>query len=95
MGKVVLPRAVVLPADFAGAAGHVDTPPDDPFVIDVTGDAVSIGTITVSDAGAFTFATTSNEAKALAAGAVVRFVAPDPADPSIAGLALTLLAALG
>jgi hypothetical protein len=50
--------------------------------------------ITVSDAGAFTFATTGNEAKPVAAGAVVRFVAPDPADPSIAGLAVTLVAAL-
>jgi hypothetical protein len=64
-------------------------------VIDVTVDAVSIGTITVSDAGAFTFASADNEPKTLAAGAVVRFVAPDPADPSIAGLAVTLLAALG
>lgn len=64
-------------------------------MIDVTVDTVSIGTITVSDAGTFTFATTSNEAKAVAAGAVARFVAPDPADVSIAGLAVTLLAALG
>jgi len=87
-------RSGTLPADLADAAGHVDTPPDTPFAIDLTVDAVSIGTITISDAGTFTFATTSHEAKALAAGAVVRFVAPDPADSSIAGIAVTLVAAL-
>jgi hypothetical protein len=94
IGKVVLPRALTLPADLADAAGHVDTPPDELFAIDLTVDAVSIGTITISDAGTFTFATADNEPKTVAAGAVVRFVAPDPADPSIAGIAVTLVAAL-
>lgn len=94
IGKVMLRRAITLPADLAGAFGHVDTPPDAPFAIDLTVDAVSIGTTTISDAGTFTFATADNEPKTVAAGAVVRFVAPDPADPAIAGIAVTLVAAL-
>jgi hypothetical protein len=76
VGKVMIARDIIIPADFEGSAGHVDVKPDDPFAIDVTVDAVSIGTITIDDEGDFTFETVANEAKEIGVGSVVRFVDP-------------------
>jgi hypothetical protein len=94
IGKVVIPRDITLPADFAGAAGHVDVNPDDAFDIDVTDDGVSIGTISISDAGAFTFTTVSGTAQSIGAGSIARFVAPASTDASIEGIAVTLVGTL-
>jgi hypothetical protein len=94
IGKVVIPRAITLPANFSGAFGHVDTNPTAQFDIDVTDDAVSIGTISIATNGAFTFTTASGTAKQLAAGSVVRFVAPASTDATVAGIAATLAATL-
>jgi hypothetical protein len=92
--KVVLARALTIPAHFVGSAGHVDTPPDNSFEIDVTADGVSIGTITISDAGLFSFETEDGTPKSLAAGTAIRFVAPSSDDPSIAGIAVTVFASI-
>jgi hypothetical protein len=94
MGKVVIPRAVTLPANFAGSRGDVDVNPDASFEITVTRNGSTVGTITISTAGAFTFATSGGTVVALVAGDVVRFVAPATADASVAGIAVTLLGAL-
>jgi len=94
IGKVVIPRDITLPADFAGAAGHVDVNPDDAFDIDVTDDGVSIGTISISEAGAFTFITVSGTAQSIGAGSIARFVAPASTDASIEGIAVTLVGTL-
>ena len=98
MGKVVMPRALILPSDFAGSVGHVDTPPDAAlWTFSVTRNAVEIGWVTISDAGAFGFATLGGAPVTVAPGDVIRFLA-DPADApaevSIAGIALTLAAEL-
>ena len=74
IGKVVIPRAIVIPADFTGARGDVDTPPVADWSIDVTRNGLSIGTITASTTGAFTFATIANSAVPIAPGDVLRFV---------------------
>jgi hypothetical protein len=94
IGKVVVPRSMTLPANFAGSAGHVDTNPTAQFEIDVTDDGVSIGTISIATNGAFTFTTVSGTAKSVAAGSVVRFVAPGSTDATVAGIAVTLLGSL-
>jgi hypothetical protein len=94
MGKVVIPRSVTLPADFAGARGDVDTNPDASFEITVTRNGTTVGTITISTAGGFTFATSGGAAVALVAGDVVRFVAPGTADIAIEGIAVTLVGSL-
>ena len=97
IGKVVIPRAIILPADFTGAHGDVDTPPAADWSIDVTRNGLSIGTITVPTTGAFTFATIANSAVPIAPGDVLRFVADprdDPPEASIAGIAVTLTAEL-
>jgi hypothetical protein len=94
LGKVVLPRAVVLPANLAGARGDVDTPPTASFEIRLSVNGANLGTITISEAGLFTFATAAGLPIALGAGAVVRFVAPPTPDAAIAGIAITLAGSL-
>jgi hypothetical protein len=90
MGKIILPRAVTLPGDFAGAQGHVDTAPDASFVISVSVNLVEVGTVTIGTDGAVVFATTGGAGVGVLAGSIVRFVAPAAVDPSIAGIAITL-----
>ncbi len=95
IGKVVLPRAIVIPADFAGARGHVDTPPAADWVVDATRNGLSIGTITVATDGALAFATVAGAAVPIAPGDVIRFAADprdDPAETAIAGFAVTIAA---
>jgi hypothetical protein len=90
LGKVILPRAVTLPGDFAGAQGHVDMVPDAAFVISVSVNLVEVGTVTIGTDGAVVFATTGGAGVGVLAGSIVRFVAPAAVDPSIAGIAITL-----
>ena len=92
LGKVMIARDIVVAADMAGSLGHIDTDPTAAFAVDVRDDGVSIGTISISTGGVFTFTTAGNTAKAVAAGSVIRFVAPDPADATAAGLAVTIAA---
>ena len=94
LGKVVLPHAVNLPANFTGARGHVETNPTASFDIMITRNGTSIGTVTIATSGAFSFATSGAAAVALAPGDVIRFVAPGTADATIAGIALTLVGSL-
>jgi hypothetical protein len=94
IGKVVVPRAVTLPPDFAGASGHVDTNPTATFDIAVTDDGSSIGTISISTGGVFTFTTSGGTAKLVVAGSVIRFVAAASTDAGVAGIAATLVGTL-
>lgn len=94
--RVRLGRAVTIPADMAGSAGGVATNPDAQFDIDVRDDGVSIGTISVSAAGAVTFATAGSPPPAVnvAAGSEITFVAPaaSPPEATIAGGSFVILA---
>ncbi len=94
LGKVIMPRAVTLPADLAGARGHVDVNPTAAFELAVTRNANEVGTITISTAGVFTFATVGGAAVALGVGDVVRFVAPATPDATVEGIAVTLAGSL-
>ncbi|MFZ3582172.1 hypothetical protein ACOI1H_08395 [Loktanella sp. DJP18] len=94
LGKIIISRAVILPANLEGAVGHVDVNPADPFAIDLTRNGFSAGNITISTAGTFTFTTPGGSSVVLAAGDVVRFVAPSVADTTIAGIAVTLAGSL-
>ncbi len=97
IGRVAIPRNITIPADFSGSFGDVETNPDGQFDIDVQDDGATIGTISVSAAGAFTFTTTGGTAKSVAAGSVIRAVSPDGAsspETTIAGLAIGIVATL-
>ena len=92
LGKVVIPRAIRIPADLAGSVLHVNTPPDVAFEISMTVNATVVASITVQTDGSAGFATLDNASITIAAGDVVRFLAPTSADASIAGIALTIAA---
>jgi hypothetical protein len=92
--KWIATRDLTLPADFSGAVGHIGTNPTSTFDMDVTLDGSSIGTISVSTAGDFTFTTTSGTAKSVTAGQRLEGVAPGSADDTAADIALTFTAAI-
>ena len=90
--RVQISRDITIPANMASSTGSVNTNPSSQYDIDVQDDAVSIGTISISTGGAFTFTTTSGTLKNVAAGSVITFVAPGSADGSIDGVAVGILA---
>lgn len=92
LGKTMIVRDVVFPANFSGAVGHVGTNPGSTYAIDIQDDGVSIGTASISTGGAFTFTTTSGTAKTVAAGSRLEWYAPanSPADTSVSNIAATL-----
>jgi hypothetical protein len=92
LGKVVIPRPLLLPADLVGSAVHVDTAPDDDFVIVVTRNATAVASVTVHADASATLATSANAPVAITAGDVIRFLAPADPDASIAGISLTIAA---
>lgn len=85
-----VPRTVTFPADFSGSLGTIEVNPTATFAIDVKDDAVSIGTISISTGGVFTFTTVSGTEKIVAAGSKVTFVAPTTVDATAAGISYTL-----
>lgn len=94
---------VHFPADFSGSQGTPpDTNPDANFAATVNKvdkstsptTTTAIGTVTISTAGAYTFATTGNAAQEVAAGLELQVVAPNtsPAEASIANFSFTFKA---
>jgi hypothetical protein len=94
VGRVMIPRSMTLPANFAGSVGYVGTNPTATFDVDVKDDGSSIGTISISDSGVFTFTTTSGTAKTVAAGSRIEFVAPGTPDATIEDVSVTLVGSL-
>lgn len=84
------------PANFASpnSRGSVGTNPASSFALDVQKNGSTIGTITISTGGAFTFATASGTSKSIAAGDVIKIVGPGTPDASIANVAITLAGAI-
>jgi hypothetical protein len=76
--KWIVPRAIVLQDDFAGARGHCDVNPASPAIFSVRKNGAEIGTITIDTLGAFTFATTGTGPETFAAGDRFEVVAPTP-----------------
>lgn len=91
MAKIAIVREVTFPADFSGSVGDIGTNPTATFDIDVQDDGGSIGTISISTGGVFTFTTVSGTAKVVAAGSILTFVAPASTDATAADFAATLL----
>jgi hypothetical protein len=84
------PRDVTFAANWAGSYGSVETPPATSKVITLTdADDVTIGTVTVSTAGAVTFATTNPAGKTFAAAERMKAVPPEAGLGATTGLAIT------
>jgi VCBS repeat-containing protein len=79
--------------DLEGAVGSITSNPTATYDIDVQKNGTSIGTVSISTAGAFTFTTDANAPQSLAIGDVLDFVAPT-ADGTIADISFTLPAIL-
>lgn len=77
-----------IPANFAGAQYvNVGTPPAATFTVTVKKNGATIGTITISNTGVVTLATTGGLAQNVAAGDKITFVAQAGVDASIANVA--------
>lgn len=90
VGRWFVPRTVTLVANFAGSGGVIDTNPTATLALDVQDDGVTIGTVSISTGGVFTFTTVSGTEKIVATGSVVRLVAPTTPDATGAGILVTL-----
>jgi hypothetical protein len=88
---VMAVRDIDLPANLAGSLGQIGANPTASFVMDLKDDGTTIGTITISTTGAFTFATTSGTPKTIDVGSVITLVAPTTADATAANMTLTIL----
>lgn len=82
--KFIAPRAIELADDFADSRGHVGVNPTASAAFDVLKNGTSVGSITVSTGGVFTFATTGGGVS-LAAGDRLSVTAPDPQDATLSG----------
>lgn len=84
-------RAVNFTANWSGSYGYDPvTNPAASFVITVKKNGSTVGTITISTAGAYTFATSGGAAVSFVAGDYIEFFGPGVADTQIADLGLTL-----
>lgn len=91
LDTILVGRELTFPADFTGSIGNVVTNPTATFDLDVKDDGTSIGTISISTGGVFTFTTVSNTEKVVAAGSVLTIVAPTTVDATVEDVAITLL----
>lgn len=91
LDRIMVPRTLTLPANLAGSAGAIVTWPGSSLVLTLKDDGVTIGTVTISTAGVFAFATTNGTAKTVAAGSLLTLTAPAVAVTNAADAVITLL----
>lgn len=77
MGGASVTHAFTFPIDFDGSAGACQTNPGSDYVISVQKNGVECGTVTISSAGVFDFATTGGATVSCVFGDDITFVAPD------------------
>lgn len=94
LSKYVAARDMEIPANMAGAVGHIGTNPTATWTAIVSVNGSQVGTIQVSTGGVFTFATTSGLAVPIDAGDRIEFAAPSSADGTAADIAVTLTVTL-
>ncbi|WBQ12891.1 hypothetical protein L2D00_13700 [Hyphomonadaceae bacterium BL14] len=92
LGKVVMPRALVIPASLAGSVAHADTLPDDAFEITLTRNGTAVGSVTINPDASVDLSTAGGAPVTITPGDIIRFLAPAAADASIAGISLTIAA---
>jgi hypothetical protein len=82
-------RAFTFAANFAGSYASVGTNPAATFVLTVSKNGATIGTISIATTGVATFATTGGTTVSFAAGDLFTVTAPSTVDASIARLRYT------
>lgn len=80
-------RSITFPDDFAGSVGTCGTNPTSVAAFDVLKNGASVGSISISTAGVFTFATTG-ASLSLAAGDRLSLNTPTPQDATLANVSI-------
>lgn len=86
---IPIPRDITIPQNFVGSLGLCNTNPTASFTMTFSVDGISVGTIQISTAGAFTFASAADID--IAAGSIVRLVAPATVDATVNDVVITVL----
>lgn len=81
MGRVIIARETVFPANLSGSRGRVDANPLASHSLRLFDDATQFGTITIDVNGAYTFATNGGNPHTAAAGSVITLRNALTADP--------------
>lgn len=84
-------RAFTIPGNCAGSAGKVGTNPTATAVFAILKNGGSVGTISISTGGVFTFATTAGAAQSFAVGDVLSVTTPTPQDATLADVGVAFL----
>ena len=88
----LLGRNAEFAADFGGSVGKIGTNPTATFDLDVQADGVSLGAVSISTVGDFTFTTVGGTLKTVLAGAVIEVIAPAVVDATASDIDMTLAA---
>lgn len=88
----LLGRNAEFAANFSGSVGKIGVNPAATFDLDVQADGVSIGTISISTGGVFSFSMAGVVVKNVLAGTVVEVVAPVGVDATAADISIQLIA---
>lgn len=89
---IMIGRDITIPADMLNSLGQVGVNPTSTFDMLLKDDGTTIGTISVSTSGVFTFTTVSNTEKNVLAGSVLTLVAPTSVDATVENMTMTILA---
>lgn len=92
LDTIMVPRGITIPANMVGSLGKVFVLPTATFVMTLRDDGTTIGSISVSTTGVFTFTTVGGTEKIVAVGSELALHAPAVADATIQDLTLTFLA---
>lgn len=85
-------RALSFAANFSGAYGTAGANPTSTAAYDVLKNGSSIGTVSISTSGVFTFTTASGTSKSLAAGDRLTITGPSSQDATLSDVSFTLTA---
>ena len=91
MLQFTAPVAFTFPANFSGSVGDIGTNPTATTVLTVALNGATIGTISISTAGAFTFATSGGVNVSVAAGDKITVVNQTPTDATAADFSVSFL----
>ena len=85
------PDDMIFPSNFAGASGHILTNPTATTTLTLAVDGTTIGTISISTSGVYTFSTTSGAQQSCAAGQRLTVTNQSTTDATAAEFAFTLV----
>lgn len=86
-------RTVAFPANFGGSKGTLGTNPTATAVYTIAKNGTTVGTVSISTGGVFTFASSGGAAQSFVAGDRLTITAPNPMDVTLSDVSMTLAGA--